>query len=60
MVVGHNPATNGLANYIGDQPIGNIPTSGVFCVELDISSWEHINEHCGKLKFFEYPKKHKS
>ena len=60
MVVGHNPAANGLANYIGDQPIGNIPTSGVFCVELDISSWENISEHCGKLKFFEYPKKHKS
>jgi phosphohistidine phosphatase len=40
MVVGHNPATNGLANYIGDQPISNIPTCGVFCVELEISSWE--------------------
>ena len=60
MVVGHNPATNGLANYIGDQPIGNIPTSGVFCVELDISSWANINAHCGKVKFFEYPKKHRS
>jgi phosphohistidine phosphatase len=60
MVVGHNPATNGLANYIGDQPIGNIPTSGVCCVELDISSWAKVKEHCGKLKFFEFPKKHTS
>jgi len=58
MVVGHNPAINGLANYIGDQPIGNIPTCGVCCVELDISSWTKISEHCGKLKFFEFPKKH--
>ena len=58
MIVGHNPATNGLANYIGDQPIGNIPTSGVCCIELDISSWANISEHCGKLKFFEFPKKH--
>ena len=58
MVVGHNPATNGLANYIGDQPIGNIPTCGVFCVELDIASWTDIKAHCGKVKFFEYPKKH--
>ena len=58
MVVGHNPATNGLANYIGDQPVGNIPTSGVFCVELDIVSWSNIKAHCGKVKFFEYPKKH--
>jgi phosphohistidine phosphatase len=60
MVVGHNPAINGLANFIGDQPISNIPTCGVFCVELDISSWANINAHCGKLKFFEYPKKHTS
>jgi len=58
MVVGHNPAINGLANYIGDQPIGNIPTSGVYCVKLDISSWAKISEHCGKLEFFEFPKKH--
>ena len=60
MVVGHNPAINGLANYIGDQPIGNIPTCGVFCIELDIASWSNIKAHCGKVKFFEYPKKHRS
>lgn len=60
MVVGHNPAINGLANFIGDQPISNIPTCGVFCVELDISAWANINTHCGKLKFFEYPKKQRS
>ena len=60
MVVGHNPTINGLANYIGDQPVGNIPTCGVFCVLLDISSWAKISEHCGKLKFFEFPKKHTS
>jgi phosphohistidine phosphatase len=60
MVVGHNPALNGLANYIGDQPIANIPTCGAICVELDISSWANINAHCGKLKFFEFPKKQNS
>ena len=60
MVVGHNPATNGLANYIGDQPISNIPTSGVCCVELDIASWAKVSKHCGKIKFFEFPKKYTS
>ena len=60
MVVGHNPAINGMANYIADQSISNIPTCGVFCVELDISSWTKISEYCGKLKFFEFPKKHAS
>ena len=58
MLVGHNPALTDLANYIGDKPISNIPTSGVFCADLDISSWSKISERCGKLKFFEFPKKH--
>jgi phosphohistidine phosphatase len=58
MVIGHNPAVNGLANYIGDQPISNIPTCGVCCLELDISSWAKITKNCGKISFFEYPKKH--
>ncbi len=60
MVVGHNPATNGLANYIGDQPIRNIPTCGIYCMDLAISSWAKICENCGKLIFFEFPKKHTS
>jgi phosphohistidine phosphatase len=60
MLIGHNPALTDLANYIGDQPISNIPTCGVVSVDLDISSWAKIGEHCGKLKFFEFPKKHAS
>jgi phosphohistidine phosphatase len=60
MLVGHNPALTELANYIGDQPISNIPTSGVFCAELDIPSWAGISDRCGRLIFFEYPKKHAS
>jgi len=58
MLVGHNPALTDLANYFGDKPISNIPTSGVFCADLDIPSWAKISDHCGKLKFFEFPKKH--
>ena len=60
MVVGHNPALTDLANYFGGKPINNIPTCGVFCMNLDISSWTKISEHGGKLIFFEFPKKHAS
>lgn len=60
MVVGHNPAINAFSNFIGDQPIGHIPTCGVYCFELDISSWTKISDHCGKIEFFEFPKKHAS
>ena len=60
MLVSHNPAITGLANAIGDTTISNIPTCGVFCVNLNISSWATIGEQRGKLKFFEFPKKHTS
>ena len=60
MVVGHNPALTDLANSIGDTAISNIPTCGVCCVNLDISTWKNIGEQRGELKFFEFPKKHAS
>ena len=60
MVVGHNPALTDLANTIGDTTISNIPTSGVCCIELDISSWANLEGQRGKLNFFEFPKKHTS
>ena len=58
MLVGHNPALNGLANFIGDRPISNIPTAGTYCLDLNIASWTQIRENCGEFKFFEFPKKH--
>ena len=58
MLVGHNPALTELSNYIGDEVISNIPTAGIFCAELDIPSWAKIGARCGKLAFFEFPKKH--
>jgi phosphohistidine phosphatase len=60
MLVSHNPALTDLANTIADTAISNIPTCGVFSVNLNISSWAKIGEQRGKLKFFEFPKKHTS
>ena len=60
MLVRHNPAITDLANSIGDTAISNIPTCGVCCVDLNISSWAKIEDQRGKLKFFEFPKKHTS
>ena len=60
MLVSHNPALTELANTIGDTAISNIPTCGVCCVNLNISSWIKFGNQQGKLKFFEFPKKHAS
>jgi phosphohistidine phosphatase len=60
MLIGHNPGLTELVNYIGDQRINNIPTGGVCCIDLKITSWKDIREHGGQLRFFEFPKKHVS
>jgi phosphohistidine phosphatase len=60
MFIGHNPGLTGLANTIADQPIDNIPTSGICCMDFNIASWKGIRKHNGKLRFFDFPKKHAS
>jgi len=58
MLIGHNPSLTDLANRLGNYPISNIPTSGVCSVALDITSWSEINKTSGRLKYFDFPKKH--
>jgi len=46
MLVGHNPGMTSLANTLGNDLVSNIPTSGIYCVHLDIPSWEMIRDRC--------------
>ncbi|MCK4559446.1 MAG: histidine phosphatase family protein [Calditrichia bacterium] len=56
MLIGHNPGMTYFANMLANARIDNIPTCGIFCTELDISSWQEISENCGTFKFFKSPK----
>jgi len=60
MLIGHNPGLTELANHIGDKTIDSIPTGGICRMDLRITSWQEVREHGGKLRFFEFPKKHAS
>ena len=57
ILVGHNPGITTFANLVANHRIGNIPTCGIYGVELNIASWQEISEKCATFKFFEYPKK---
>ena len=57
IMVGHNPGFTDLANYLTTTRIDNIPTTGIFCVEFDVNSWEKIHKESGEFKLFDYPKK---
>ena len=55
---GHNPGLTGLAEWLTGERIGNIPTSGICGIKFDLPSWSQVDNHTGKLVFFDYPKKH--
>lgn len=57
-IVSHNPSLTQCANYLGNEQVSNIPTCGIFCLNLNIKKWKQIKEYCGELEFFEFPKMH--
>ena len=59
MLVGHNPGFTDLANFLKepDYYIGNVPTCGVVAIEFTLNHWSEVNKHCGRMLFFDYPKK---
>jgi phosphohistidine phosphatase len=59
MLVGHNPALTLLANQLTQTVhIENIPTTGIFAVRWQGSTWEDIQSNKAQFLFFDYPKKH--
>jgi phosphohistidine phosphatase len=56
MIFGHNPSLTYLAEFLTKEVIGNIPTSGILEISLDIDSWEEVSGDLGTLNWFIYPK----
>jgi phosphohistidine phosphatase len=57
MLFGHNPDFNDFADLLlGDNPVMNIPTTGVHCIKFDVDSWKKVKEGKGRSVFFDYPK----
>ncbi|MEK6476856.1 histidine phosphatase family protein [Catalinimonas sp. 4WD22] len=55
---GHNPGLTDIANRIGASPIDNIVTTGIYALQLDITSWQDAQLNGkAKLLFYDYPKK---
>lgn len=57
-LVGHNPDLSEAASRLTGENLGGIPTCGIVAIEFSVDSWAHVMEGAGRLKFFEYPKKH--
>ena len=56
-LIGHNPALSELANILQPENFTKFPTLGVLALDLEIDSWEEIQEGCpGRIDYFIHPK----
>ncbi|MFV0481517.1 MAG: SixA phosphatase family protein [Campylobacteraceae bacterium] len=58
-IVGHNPMITEVCELLSNSIIGNIPTTGIFCIQFDKENFKDIEIGTGKVLFFDLPKKHK-
>lgn len=56
LLVAHNPGLTDLINLLGNVRLDNLPTGGYCQFELNVSSWDMVEENTCTLKFLEYPK----
>jgi phosphohistidine phosphatase len=57
MLFGHNPGLTEFANALLNEDQENIPTCGVVAATLNITHWKEARFGCGKMSFFDYPKR---
>lgn len=56
MIFGHNPSFTSLINQLQDEALYNLPTCGVFAIELPINSWVEVTKAKGNKLFSLFPK----
>ncbi|MBW2960624.1 SixA phosphatase family protein [Mesonia aestuariivivens] len=52
MVFGHNPAMTQLVNFLGDEVIENLPTTGLVVIDFEVESWKSISNGKTLVKLF--------
>jgi phosphohistidine phosphatase len=58
-VFGHNPTFTYLAEELGGEYIGNLPTCGVVGIRFEIDDWALLSKGLGTQIYYDYPKRHK-
>ncbi len=55
LLVGHNPSLSYVAEYITNEPIGNMSTCGLVEIQFEEDTWEVVSENNGTFNWYEYP-----
>ena len=58
LLVGHNFELTDFANFLCPEEVENIPTTGVYSMNMDIENWSELGSQCARLSFFDYPKRY--
>lgn len=56
MIFGHNPAFSNMIDHLTDEPLGNLPTCGIACIDLGVDDWKAITKGSGRLVWLDHPK----
>lgn len=57
VIFGHNPGLTEFANSLLNETIDNIPTCGIVAATLPVERWQDVTYGCGKMLFFDFPKR---
>jgi len=55
MILGHNPGSTNLYNHFADEYLDNLPTCGVFMLEID-GEWSDADQQNTSVTYLTYPK----
>ncbi len=56
MIFGHNPGFTEFAEYLTDEYLGNITTSGQVKIVFPFDTWKMLSQGTGKMQWFDFPK----
>ncbi|HNP65649.1 MAG TPA: histidine phosphatase family protein [Woeseiaceae bacterium] len=56
MLVGHNPGLTEFANFLVPGICDNLPTAGIFSVEVESDDWSLYTRPVTRLAVYDYPK----
>lgn len=59
-LIGHNPGLMLLGDYLSNQPIDFLPTTGTIYLHFEIDSWQEVSAGLGHQQWFKTPKMLKS
>ena len=55
-IFSHNPGITEFVNGLTETMVDNMPTCGIFAIQIESNNWEDFSTATKRFWFFEYPK----